>query len=82
MHTCTHPHMHTFPYIGTQMVGLYKDPKGEHVFDGPTSAVTSDPSEVAFLQKRIKSLEKQVELARSQEVRERGRRRRRKNTPV
>ena len=75
MHIFTHAHTysftqtHTFPCIGTQMVGLYRDPKGEHVFDGPTPAVTSDPSEVAFLQKRIKNLEKQVELARSQEVR-------------
>ena len=58
------------------MVSLYKDPQGKQIFRGPTNTdstssppYTMDPSEVAFLQKRIKDLEKQVELARSQEVR-------------
>ena len=58
------------------MVSLYKDPQGKHIFKGPANTdsmssptYTMDPSEVAFMQKRIKDLEKQVELARCQEVR-------------
>jgi hypothetical protein len=58
-----------------KMVSLYRDPEGKHIFKGPatntdsclTDTHSTDPSEVSFLHKRIKQLEKQVELARNQD---------------
>ena len=53
-----------------QMWGLYRDPEGKHVFEGPTTTSSSGPAssggsgsrqQVAALQTRIRELERQVQ---------------------
>ena len=47
---------------------LYRDPEGKNIFQPPTSTDIVPGSEIHYLQRRVRELEKQVELARSQEV--------------
>ena len=56
-----------FPSL-PQMVNLYRDPEGKNIFQAPTSTDADPGTDIYYLQRRVRELEKQVELARSQEV--------------
>ncbi|CAI8012827.1 Gamma-aminobutyric acid type B receptor subunit 2 [Geodia barretti] len=51
----------------TKMVNLYRDPEGKDIFQAPTSTDADPGTDIYYLQRRVRELEKQVELARSQE---------------
>ena len=68
---CVSMFIYIWPLL-LQMVSLYRDPDGNNIFKDPASnqrAASADSGgEIATLQKKVRELEKQVTLARSNEV--------------